>query len=182
MTAPARVTAEELFSKLSAGSLDGTWTLDPTKSTVSIQTKTFWNMAKVNGTFTSVQGEAAVLATSVTAKLSIATGSLDTKNAKRDKHLASDDFFSSATYPQMLFVLTDISPTATATKVEGTLTVKGKTRPITFDASVSAAGTTQMTVDATVELDRSDYGIDWNKMGMVAMACTATIKAVFTRD
>jgi hypothetical protein len=37
-------------------------------------------------------------------------------------------------------------------------------------------------LDATVHVDRSEFGLTWNQMGMASMKNTITIHAVFTRS
>ena len=53
------------------------------------------------------------------------------------------------------------------TRVSGALTVHGRTRPLSFDAAV--------------RINRGDFGLTWNQLGMVPMDYTLTIRAIFTR-
>ncbi len=65
--------------------------------------------------------------------------------------------------------------------VSGTLTVRDQTRPLSFPATVALVGDKEAALDATVQVDRSEFGLTWNQMGMVSMNNTITIHAVFTR-
>src|SRR5450755_3768486 len=86
MTAPLQ--EKTLAAQLADGSLAGTWTLDPARSTVALKSKAMWGLSAVKGTFTDVTGAGAVSPTGeVTGQITVATASLDTKNARRDKHL-----------------------------------------------------------------------------------------------
>jgi polyisoprenoid-binding protein YceI len=47
---------------------------------------------------------------------------------------------------------------------------------------VALVGDNELVLDATVQVDRSEFGLTWNKMGMVSMNNTITVHAVFTRS
>jgi polyisoprenoid-binding protein YceI len=42
-------------------------------------------------------------------------------------------------------------------------------------------GDAEAVLDATVDINRSDYGISINHLGMVKMNCTVALHVVFTR-
>jgi polyisoprenoid-binding protein YceI len=65
--------------------------------------------------------------------------------------------------------------------VSGALTVRGRTRPLTFDAAASLQGDGVIWLDAEVRINRADFGLIWNPMGLVGVTNTLTIHAVFTR-
>ena len=73
-------------------------------------------------------------------------------------------------------------PAGEGVTVSGTLTVRDHSRQISFPATVEAAGDGDMTLDATVAVDRSEFGLTWNQMGMASMKNTIAIHAVFTKD
>jgi len=58
--------------------------------------------------------------------------------------------------------------------------VRGRTRPVSFDAAASVHGG-EVWLDAEVHINRADFGLTWNLMGMTSMNNTLTIHAVFTR-
>jgi polyisoprenoid-binding protein YceI len=109
------------------------------------------------------------------------TGSIDTKNAKRDTHLRSDDLLATDTFPHLIFVLDSVGPSPTAIQANDTLTVRDQTRPIVFETTVSAAGDSEITVTSELDVDRGDYDVTWNQLGMARMNNSVSIKAVFTR-
>jgi polyisoprenoid-binding protein YceI len=170
-----------LLATLAEGSLDGAWTLDPPKSSVSLKTKSMWGLAKINAVFSDLQGEIAVVAGAVTARLAVGTGSIDTKNAKRDKHLKSDELLAAEKFPHLIFVLSSVAPSPTAIQANGTLTVRDKTRPIVFEATVSTARDCEITVTSELDADRGDYEVNWNPLGLAMMNNSDSITAVFTR-
>jgi polyisoprenoid-binding protein YceI len=172
-----------LHTQLADGSLAGTWTLDPARSTVALKSKSIWGMVPVKGTFTQVEGAGVVSeAGDVSGQVTVAAGSLDTKNARRDKHLRSKDFFLAEEYPSITFAVAKVTPAGDGLTVEGTLTVRDRTNPVTFNAVAVPDADGAVAVDATVEVDRSQYGLTWNKLGMSSVHNTITIHAVFTRN
>ena len=130
--------------------------------------------------FSDLQGELAVVAGAVTARIAVGTGSTDRKNARRDKHLKSDDFLASEKFPHLVFVLNSVAPSPTTIQANGTLTVRDKTRPIVVEATVAASDST-VTVTSVLDVDRDDYSMDWNQFGMASTNNTVSITAVFTR-
>jgi polyisoprenoid-binding protein YceI len=101
----------------------------------------------------------------------IGAASLDTKMARRDKHLKSADFFDVERFPQLTFAsrsVEGIDPAAGRYRVGGDLTVRGVTRPVTLDAQYTPpppnAGQRQIAVTATTTLDRRDFGMVWRSL------------------
>jgi polyisoprenoid-binding protein YceI len=181
MAALAQQSSTALLATLAEGSLDGAWTLDPSKSSVSLKTKSMWGLAKINAVFSDLQGEIAVVAGAVTARIAVGTGSIDTRNAKRDKHLKSDELLASEKFPHLIFILNSVAPSATAIQANGTLTVRDKTLPIVFEATVSTTKDSEITVTSELDVDRGDYEVNWNPLGMAKRNNSVSITAVFTR-
>jgi polyisoprenoid-binding protein YceI len=142
-----------------------------------------WGLVPVSGAFREIEGEATSSpAGDVTGHHALRTASLDTKISNRDKHLRSDDFFASDKYPAITFTADKIEPAGQGVTVSGTLTVRDQSRPISFPADPSQAGDSEVTLDATVRVDRSDFGLTFNQMmNAFSMQNTVTVHAVFTR-
>jgi polyisoprenoid-binding protein YceI len=182
MTTPARQGSAELQAQLADGSLAGKWTLDNGRSTVALRSRSIWGLVPVKGAFRELNGTATITsAGEITGQIDVASGSVDTRNAKRDAHLRSGDFFLSEKFPVITFTLGSLTPTAEGASVSGTLTVRDQSRPITFPATVSGLDGGAIALDATVEVDRSQFGLTWSQMG-TAMKNTITIHAVFTKS
>jgi polyisoprenoid-binding protein YceI len=111
----------------------------------------------------------------------VAAASVDTGNSKRDTHLRSADFFDSDNHPDITFTADRIRPSDAGVAVTGVLTVRGRTRPLSFDATASVPGDGEIWLDAKVRVNRGDFGLTWNQLGAVPPNCTITIHAVFTR-
>jgi polyisoprenoid-binding protein YceI len=73
-------------------------------------------------------------------------------NAQFWGHLASDDFFSSEKYPEAVLEITSV----TGNRVDGNLTIKGITHPISFDAIISVNGDT-LNATGVIVIDRTKY-------------------------
>ena len=175
--------AQQASAALKEGSLAGSWTLDPARSTATLRSKSMWGLAPVKGVFRDLEGSGTVSAAGeVTGSIALAAASLDTKNKKRDTHLRSADFFLAEKYPAITFSVGTLVPASEGVTISGTLTVRDRSRPISFPATVAQAGDSEVALDATVQVDRSEFGLTWNKMGMTSMNNTITIHAVFTKS
>ena len=174
-------TAPALQDLLKGGTLTGGWVLDPRNSSVGLKSKSM-GLIPVKGIFREVSGSGTVSPDGKAAgTLTIAAASIDTQNTKRDTHLRSADFFDSDNHPDISFTADDIRPSAHGVAVTGALTIRGRTRPLSFDATASVPGDGEVWLDAEFRVNRGDFGITWNVLGMVAQTSTLTIHAVFTR-
>lgn len=175
-------TVTQLKALLSDGTLAGSWTLDAARSTVQLATKSVWGLVRVKGAFTQVTGQGTVTADGqATGVLTVAAASVDTGNAKRDTHLRSADLLDVEAYPEITFRATEATLGDGTLTVSGTLTAHGTAKPVTVAAGVAAQGPDEITLDASVPVNRADYGVTWNQLGMASMDNTLTIHAVFTR-
>jgi polyisoprenoid-binding protein YceI len=167
------------LSDLSAGS----WVLEATKSSVEIKHKSMWGLATVRAAFTEFGGEGEIGPDgSAHGTLTIEAASILSKQAKLDTHLRSADFFDVERYPTFTFAATDvIADSAGTAKVTGHLTVLGTTRPLTFTARATAVGPDDVTLSGEVVIDRNDFGMGWNKAGMIKGLTTVTLTTHFTR-
>lgn len=85
---------------------------------------------------------------------------------KLEGHLKSDDFFGVTTYPEAKLVITDVTPLGGSYKINGDLTIKGKTAPVSFDASISGnKATANITVDRTIYDVRYGSGKFFENLG-----------------
>ena len=102
-----------------------------------------------------------------TISVTVQVGSMDTFWEKRDEHLLSADFFDAGNHPTATFVSNAVEKiNDTTLKVSGDMTIKGITKPATFDVTVNAVGEHPMAqkpavgFDATTVVKRSDFGMD----------------------
>ena len=181
MTESGQTTSSAAQELLRDGKLAGSWALDAARSEIGLSSKSLWGMLAVKGVFREVTGSGTVSASGdVTGTIAVAARSVDTKNKKRDEHLRSADFFDAANHPDITFTVDGIKPGNGGVRVTGSLTVRDQTRPVSFDATVSSAdGETWL--DGEIQVNRADFGLTWNQMGMASMRNTITVHAVFTR-
>jgi polyisoprenoid-binding protein YceI len=175
LTSPA---VEEL---LRDGTLAGSWTLDPARSEVRLKTRHTWGLRPLEAVFSEVNGQGTVTAAGdVSGVINVGSGSLDTRNPQRDKHLRSAAFFDVANHPHFTYTVDSVRPAGQGARVEGNLTVRGQTRPAPFEATVSAAGD-EVTLDGELQVNRADFGMRWNFLGIASVHNTLVVHAVFTR-
>ena len=158
----------------------GSWTLDPSRTSVKFRTKAMW-VVPVTGTMSAKQGTANVdPAGALSATVEFDAASISTKNAKRDKHLRTADFFDVATYPTMTFTAVSARPTGPGTAdVDGQFTVLGQSRPVTVPVKYVVAGDT-VTISGEVDVDRSQWGMTLTPLG-AGVNNHVMVSAVFTK-
>ena len=182
MTSSGQAATPALQELLKDAALAGSWTLDSSKSTVGLKSKSMWGLVPVKGVFRQVSGQGTVSAAGdVSGAITVSAASIDTKNKKRDTHLRSADFFASDTYPDITVTVNQARLSGQGVTVSGSLTVRDLTKPLTFEATVSAVSDSEMSLDAEVPVNRADFGLTWNQMGMAGMHNTITAHTVFTR-
>jgi polyisoprenoid-binding protein YceI len=181
MPPSGQLTSPALQALLQDGKLAGSWTLDPARTEVRLKTRHRWGLAPLHGAFRQVTGNGRVTAAGdVNGVITVAAGSIDTKNSRRDKHLRSADFFDIANHPDITFAADGVTPADGGVRVTGSLTVRGRTRPVSFHATVSAADG-EMWLDGELQVNRADFGMSWNWLGIASMHNTIVVHAVFTR-
>jgi polyisoprenoid-binding protein YceI len=113
MSTTTQTTTTDFAAPITAGA----WRLDPARSNVAFHVRHFYGLMTVKGEFADYEGTLDLGATPAV-ELAIQAASLDTKLAKRDKHLRSKDFFDVERHPQVRFV--PIAPRSTATRCAST--------------------------------------------------------------
>lgn len=141
----------------------GTWTIDPSHSEVGFTVRHL--MTKVRGQFETFQGTITTGTDhgQTKAEASIDLNSVNTRDAQRDGHLRSADFFDVENHGHMTFTSTGFD----GEKATGELTIKGNTRPVELDVEflgidTDAYGNTRIGFEASAEISRKDYGVDFN--------------------
>ncbi|HEY0903608.1 MAG TPA: YceI family protein [Marmoricola sp.] len=147
----------------STGLVAGTWTIDPSHSEVGFTVRHL--MTKVRGQFETFQGTVSTGSSleETKAEASIDLNSVNTRDAQRDGHLRSGDFFDVEKSGPMTFVSTSFDG-ATA---KGELTIKGVTNVVELDVEYlgvdkDAYGNTRIGFEATTEINRKDFGVDFD--------------------
>lgn len=146
----------------------GTWKIDQSHSDLRIIARHLM-VAKVRGTFEDLDGTIVVAEDPRESSVEIEAkaASVTTGTADRDNHLRSADFLDAEQYPLVTFRSTGIAPDGDDWKLTGDLTIRGVTKPVTFDLSFEGAatdpyGNTKAAFAARGEIDRREWGLTWN--------------------
>ncbi len=100
-------------------------------------------------------------------QVSVATASIDSNHAERDKHLRGEKFLQTKKYPKATFNSTSFKNLGNGTmEVKGKLTLKGNTRVITILAESVGMGADpwggyRAGFAGTTRLRLADFGIDY---------------------
>jgi polyisoprenoid-binding protein YceI len=148
------------------GYLAGAWDIDTSHSDVSFTIRHMM-VSKVRGRFGKFSGEIVTgenLADS-TVTATIDATSIDTNNEQRDGHIRSADFFDVENHPEWTFRSTALRVDGEDLALDGELTIKGVTRPVTLALEVNgfgpdAWGGTRAGFSASTTIDRNDFGVD----------------------
>ena len=146
-----------------------TYTLEPSHSSAEFAVKHML-IATTRGRFQAFDvvaeiDEADFSRSSATVRLQ--ADSIDTRQPDRDAHLRSADFLDAEQHPELTFVSRSIRPNGSDWAIEGDLTIRGITKPITLKAEVNGPvtdpwGGRRIGVSATGKLNRKDFGMVWN--------------------
>jgi polyisoprenoid-binding protein YceI len=120
---------------------------------------------KHEGGFSKLSGSATVSGDDVTtlkAEVAIDTGSLHSDDAKLTGHLKSADFFDVKNHPKATFKVTKVEKGDKVYTVTGELTMLGKTKPVSFPASITADGGV-LQVSTSFPIDRTQWGMNYGK-------------------
>jgi polyisoprenoid-binding protein YceI len=164
------------------GELAGSWTLDAGKSSVQLRTRHTWGLLQLVGAFTEFSGSGTIEKDgTMSGVFTVKAASVETRNPRRDKHLRSADFFDVANHPDFTYTVASVAPASEGVHVTGNLAIRETTREVDFDAKVTATGR-EVTLEAEIPVNRSDYGMTWNMLGIAPMQNTIVIHAVFARQ
>lgn len=148
----------------------GSYTVDKAHSKVGFEVEHMM-ISSVEGHFNDFEGTIEIAEpfnkSTVTAEAKI--DSVDTANADRDKHLKSPDFFDEAKHPKMTLVTKKIEGSPDSFRLVADLTIKGVTKQVTFNGKFKGAvtdpwGNRKAGFQATAEINRKDFGLNWSKM------------------
>ena len=148
------------------GYVVGTWDIDASHSTVGFSVRHMM-VSKVRGYFREFSGELVTAAdpsqSSVTATIDM--DSIDTRQEQRDAHIKSADFFDVGNHTVMTFRSTRVRAEGEDWHVDGELTLKGITKPVTLELELNgfgpdAYGGTRAGFSAKTVISRSEFGVD----------------------
>lgn len=147
-----------------------TWQLDASHTSVEFAVKHLM-ISTVKGRFGELSGTVTAdpenpEASSVDVTIDVA--SIDTRQAQRDEHLRSPDFFDAAKWPSIRFVGKRIEGDVDAEfALIGDITIRDVTREIKLSVTNEGNvrdpwGNDRMGFSAKAKIDRRDFGLTWN--------------------
>ena len=155
-----------------AGAQPVKWAIDASHSSATFGVRHMM-VTTVRGQFNVLSGSVEVVGNDpTTAKVSVTidAASIDTRDAKRDEHLRSADFFEVAKFPTLTFVSKKVERAANGKlAMTGDLTMRGVTREVVLDLEGPTAevkdpwGNSRVGLIGTTTINRKDYGLTWNK-------------------
>ena len=143
----------------------GAWRLDPARSSVEFHVRHFYGLMTVKGEFADYDGTLDLAATPAV-ELTLQAASLDTKQAKRDEHLRSGDFFDVGNHPQIRFGSDSVELDGDTLRVQGQLEAAGRSIPLEFDAPVREVDG-ELEIEAVTEADHRELGMTWSPLGIL---------------
>ncbi|RDI95716.1 YceI family protein [Meiothermus sp. QL-1] len=147
------------------------WNLDSSHSTVAFSVR-HMGVFTVRGQFKRLRGTVKTDSNGVPQQIEafIEAASIETGEPQRDAHLRSPDFLDAENYPEIRFSSRQIEPLGERRyRVLGDLTIRGVTRPVSFEAEVSPSlkdpwGFVRTGASASGVLNRKEFGLTWNQV------------------
>lgn len=145
------------------------WTIDPLHSEIGFKVKHLV-ISTVSGKFNSFDGTIESEKedfTDAKIRFSADIDSISTGNEQRDGHLKSPDFFDAPTHPKLTFESTSFARKGDDYVLEGNLTLRGVTKPITLNVEFGGVqqdmyGRTVAGFEISGKIKRLEYGLQWN--------------------
>ena len=147
-----------------------TWKIDPAHSEIQFKVKHLM-ITTVTGYFQKFEGEVITdnedFNSTTSIKFSADINSISTNNEQRDTHLKSEDFFHAEKYDRLTFTSTRYSTLKNEATIQGNLTIRGVTRPVSFNVDfggvvVDPYGQTKAGFTITGTISRKEFGLTWS--------------------
>ncbi|MHA6280043.1 YceI family protein [Salinimicrobium sp. CAU 1759] len=144
------------------------WAIDPTHSEVTFKVKHLM-ISTVTGKFKvfegSAESEGGEFQTLKDIEFQANVKSIDTSNEQRDEHLRSGDFFEVEKHPYLVFKAETFD--VNSDTVEGQLTIKDVTKPVTLDVEfggvvVDPYGQTKAGLTVSGKISRKEFGLTYH--------------------
>ncbi len=144
--------------------------IDPAHSSITFKISHLV-ISKVRGRFGHFSGTIALPSKDPTTGgvlVTIQAGSVDTDNIKRDKHLASPEFFNVAKFPDMTFSSSSVTKTSTGFLLKGILEMHGVRRAVTIPFTLVGPiqdpwGNSRLGAEGHLTIDRRQWGLTYNQ-------------------
>jgi len=161
----------------------GVWNLAPERSAITFKIRNMWGLLGVKGRFTEFSGDGQLTNKgAVYGRLDIRAASLRTGIGRRDQHLRSADFFDVERYPEISVVITALEPTTgNAADLRASFTIKGIDEPVPLPVKIAELNDGSVRISGETKVERSQFGLGWNKFGVISPTATVAADAIFVR-
>lgn len=146
------------------------WKIDPAHSEIQFKVKHLM-ITTVTGYFKTfdleVETDTDDFTSATQIRFTADIDSIDTNNQQRDTHLKSADFFDAEQHKQLVFIGKKLSASGDDGKLEGDLTIRGITKPVTLNVEfggtvVDPWGQNKAGFTVTGKISRKDFGLTWS--------------------
>jgi polyisoprenoid-binding protein YceI len=142
----------------------GSWQSDPVHSSVGFAVKHV--VGTFRGTFNDFDATLGNASGSPRLAGRAKVESVQVKEENLYAHLLSPEFFDAEQHPEIIFESKRISRDGDRVEVEGELTVKGVTKPVTARGEIAGPApgpdeNDRIGIDLETIVDRHDFGLDW---------------------
>jgi polyisoprenoid-binding protein YceI len=156
------------------------WRIDPARSSVEFEVPSAWGLTKVKGQFDRYDGTID-LRRDPAIELTIDADSVSTNNARRDKHLRSDDFLGVEAHPEVRFLSDAATLDGEQLTVTGKLRAGGGGEPLRLVARLRPVGP-ELEIEATAEVDQRRLGMTYRLMGLVGTPTRLAVRGRLVPD
>ena len=147
-----------------------TYAIDPVHTSVQFSVK-HMVISKVHGIFRDVSGTINYDPkdpTKGSVEVRIKAASINTGSDNRDNHLRGPDFLDVEKFPELTFKSTQIEKSEDGYIARGPLTIHGVSKdvaiPFTIGGTIKdAKGYTRLGAEASITINRKDFGLIWNR-------------------
>ena len=167
------------YIQLHDEAISGRWQLDPERSSAEFRVKLFWGLSTVKGDFEKLSGRLD-LSADPAIELTIEAASLQTKNARRDRHLRSADFFDADNHPRVRFISDSLDLQGHTLRVRGRLSARGSSIPLELEAQLHEVDE-GLELEAATTAPHGDLGMTFNWLGMISPRSTVVVRARLVR-
>jgi polyisoprenoid-binding protein YceI len=147
--------------------ITGTWAFDPVHSSASFAVK-HMVVSTFRATFKEIDATLELAGDDLRLTGTVPVASIDVDQPDFRGHLMSPEFFDAERTPNVAFVSTGVRRGDDGSvEVDGDLTVKGITRPVTAKGTITgpvtdAFGTDRVGIELETVVDRTAFELNWN--------------------
>ncbi|MGH8892729.1 MAG: YceI family protein [Actinomycetes bacterium] len=149
---------------------EGTWAIDPHRAVVAFSGRSSFLAPAINARFRDVAGTVEVggpVGAEHSVRVEVDVTSMTTGNRAYDEVIAAFDPFDAARFPVAVYRSSAVTWTPDGVRIDGTLTLRGVTRPVALTAAYDVGRTAdRMIVRAGGSVDREAFGVRFDVPGV----------------